>query len=158
MPQASTTLAHRAVSPGHCGAVGAQGHSLGSLFERVAQVRQAFCRRECDPQLLARLYLLYNPVPDVERFVARALRTFPKYCCGLASVYLRHALGEGVVTCGLYGGDPHSFLLRHDGIIDITADQFGGPEVYVGPLRLPWRTRVKPPSPAEQPPGRAWAG
>jgi hypothetical protein len=26
-------------------------------------------------------------------------------------------------------------------VVDITADQFGGPAVYVGPLAEPWSTR-----------------
>jgi hypothetical protein len=130
------------VNRGYPSAPEQDGRGSESLLDRVTSVRRALSSRECDPVVLARLYQRYNPVPDVEAFVGHALRIFPRLCCGLASVYLRHCLKEGVVTCGSYGDEPHSFLLRRDGIVDITADQFGGPEVYVGPLKAPWHIRA----------------
>lgn len=90
--------------------------------------------------LLADLYARYNPVPDLDLFLAIAKRTFPRGCCGLASLYLRHQLG-GTVTRGTYDGKTHTFWADGDLIADITADQFGGPAVYVGSMTYPWLFR-----------------
>jgi hypothetical protein len=106
--------------------------------EVAVETREQLTGRTCDPALLARLYSLYNPLADAEAFVARALDMFPRLCCGLASVYLRHCLGEGTVAYGSYEGERHTFLATRGCILDITADQFGGPEIYVGRLGLPW--------------------
>ncbi len=114
------------------------GASLAEYRRVAVQTREALERRTCDPALLAHLYGRYNPVSDVQGFVARALDMFPRLCCGLASVYLRQRLGEGAVRCGSYGGALHTFVTTRGLVLDITADQFGGPEIYVGPLALPW--------------------
>ncbi len=90
-------------------------------------------------QLLRRLYLDYNrEIEDIDGFLDRAARLFPKGNCGLASVYLRHVLGIGEVVKGRYYGKPHTFLLVDVRILDITADQFGGPSVYIGDFTQPW--------------------
>ncbi|MBI5532814.1 MAG: hypothetical protein HY898_08880 [Deltaproteobacteria bacterium] len=109
-------------------------------------MRSEFERRAVSRDLLARLYMAYCPIPDIDGFVERAGQLFPRLNCGLCSVYLAHVLGAGTAARGRYGGVNHTFLsLGGDGIVDITADQFGGPRVYVGPLRQPWwRGRARP--------------
>jgi hypothetical protein len=88
--------------------------------------------------------------PDRAQRVLRSdMSTFPDPCCRLASVYLKHVIGYGEVTDGMYGNGTREDGLHvfwsdvpreNDTIIDITGDQYpGGPKVYVGPLRLPWR-------------------
>ncbi len=112
--------------------------SRGRLFEAARQARQKLRHGRVDQQLLAQLYHEYNPVPEVGAFVQQAIGMFPRLCCGLASVYLRHRLGQGVVHGGSYGGQPHTVLVVRDWVLDVTADQFGGAPVYVGPLVAPW--------------------
>jgi hypothetical protein len=91
-----------------------------------------------DRDLLVDLYHAYNPaVSDAERYVEVALEMFPLGNCGLATVLLQHYLGGEIVN-GSYDGRAHTFLLLYGLVVDITADQFGGPEVYVGPLQAPW--------------------
>jgi hypothetical protein len=92
--------------------------------------------------------------------VENALRGFPVSACETATAELRHRVGRGEIIVGSYGQDdgghydheqeryvdgyfeygarPHTFLgmgstaLAPSTIMDITADQFGGPKVYVG--------------------------
>lgn len=91
-------------------------------------------------ELLIELYREYKDVGDVSQFVSIAKNIFPQSNCGLASLYLKKKLG-GKVVRGKYGKHNHTFLLVENIVIDITADQFGGPRVYVGPLQLPWALR-----------------
>jgi hypothetical protein len=107
------------------------------------EARQAFEANIIARPLLRKLYLEYNPsVLDVDNYLDFAARIFPKGNCGLASIYLQHQLGVGKVVEGTYclerSIEPHQFLKVGELIIDITADQFDGPAVYVGPLELPW--------------------
>ncbi len=108
-------------------------------------IRRELQERRCDAALLVELYRGYNPLADVEAFVQRALGMFPRLCCGLASAYARHRLGGGRIAQGRYGHEGHTFLRVRDWIVDLTADQFGGPEVYVGPIRSPWSLNGPPP-------------
>ncbi len=107
------------------------------LLAAARKARRELRLGRVDRGLLARLYHGYQPIPEVRRFVERGLGMFPKLCCGLASVYLRHRLAEGVVHCGSYAGQPHTVLVVRGWVVDVTADQFGGPGVYVGPLVPP---------------------
>ena len=109
-------------------------------FKAVAfQARREFECRSVSRQLLSKLYLVYNPeVGDVESFLDQAELRFPEGNCGLASLYIRHLLQEGSLVRGHYRSDSHTFLALGVLIIDITADQYGGPEVYVGPVTTPW--------------------
>src|SRR5262245_25798387 len=101
--------------------------------------RKAFEDQTIPTALLGNLYLEYNPdVGRIERFLRRAAETFPTYNCGLATVYLKHVYGGGEVVNGFYDGHDHTFLKLGGMAVDITADQFGGPRVYVGTLDLPW--------------------
>ena len=110
------------------------------LEPTVACVRGDFEAGRVDARLLADLYRGYAPVPDPETFVSEAVQMFPALCCGLASVYLQFLLGAGAIVRGRFGRSNHTVLeIPEQGlIIDITADQFGGPAVYVGPWREPW--------------------
>ncbi len=108
--------------------------------ETAHQTRKQFEAGIADQKLLIELYREYADVGDTVRFAKKAKDIFPNGNCGLASLYLKKQLG-GEVVQGKYGEHNHTFLLIGDTVIDITADQFGGPEVYVGPLQLPWALR-----------------
>jgi hypothetical protein len=108
------------------------------LFCIAWRARLDFESGRTPPDLLKRLYGAYNPsVGKVHSFVACARKLFPHLNCGVASVYLQHVLGMGSVVTGAFAGQLHSFLLYHHNlVIDITADQFGGPRL------LRWRAAV----------------
>lgn len=113
---------------------------LTELREIAQAVRKDFESGRIDEKVLQGLYEGYNPIIDVGLFVRRSRDLFPALNCGLASVYLRDVLGEGEVRQGSYNGENHTFLLiQGKTLVDITADQYGGPAVYVGPIKKPWR-------------------
>ncbi len=112
--------------------------SYKSLFVEATKVRQLFQNRLIARPLLRRLYLSYNPEVEIETFLEHAEILFPKLNCGLTVVYLQYTLGEGNIRNGSYKGQGHTFLIVENTVMDITADQFGGPQVYAGPLILPW--------------------
>ena len=113
--------------------------ALTDLLELATEVRAEFEAAQIPPELLAWLYRQYNREVEAATFVAEAAKLFPRLNCGLACVYLRHRLGLGRIIRGRYGDEAHTFLLVHGRtVMDITADQYGGPPVYVGPLVLPW--------------------
>lgn len=82
-------------------------------------------------------------------FVAAALSNFPRRADAdvVASCYLRQRLQQEGLTewpvvwhHGGYERAQHTYVLLGGlAIADITADQHGGPEVYVGPIEEPWR-------------------
>ena len=111
-----------------------------SHARRIAtQVRRRLEEGSVDHIQLEKLYAGYANVPRVPLFVRRARKLFPNLNCGLASILLQHELQEGEVVNGKYGAENHTFLLIHgDTVVDITADQYGGPSIYVGTLREPW--------------------
>ena len=105
----------------------------------VEDDRRAFETKNVDEALLAELYAKYADVGDAALFVKRALGSFPELACGAATVYLRHRLSAGAIVQGKYDRENHTFLQMEDGtIVDITADQYGGPKTYVGKLQPPW--------------------
>ena len=108
-----------------------------NVQEIVQEVRKKFERAEIEKSELVRLYSIYNPNVDSSIFVEEAIKIFPKLNCGLASVYLQELLG-GEIVRGYYDGYPHTYLLLSGQVIDVTSDQYGGPKVYVGELKLPW--------------------
>ncbi len=112
---------------------------MKSVRNIAVHARELFDAQQIDTARLASLYQKYHFLEDITKFVAKGMKSFPHLCCGLASVYLREEIGFGQVVYGKYHSRRHSFLLI-DGrlVIDITADQFGGPRVYVDALRLPW--------------------
>jgi hypothetical protein len=106
---------------------------------KVAEVaRKAFETNSISRKLLIKLYSHYNPDVEINSFLDDAAKLFPAMNCGLASVYLQHKLHQGEIVYGSYDGHNHAFLSLGETIIDITADQFGGPKVYVGPPEKPW--------------------
>lgn len=110
-----------------------------ALTQLAQETRSAFECGNIDPAMLKRLYAHYNPaVKDTARFIKKASSLFPAANCGIASLYLRYKLGAGKIVQGAYSGEGHTFLLIEGFVVDITADQFGGPAIYVGPLEKPW--------------------
>ncbi len=109
------------------------------LKEIAKEARRSFEERKIKSSLLEELYSKYSPIQDITLFISRAIDSFPSSNCGVASVYLHHILGEGEVVQGKYAGNNHTFLMIGSKVIDITADQYEGPTVYVGPIKTPWK-------------------
>lgn len=119
------------------------GEAIYTIMATAIEARQAFEQHEVPKPLLRSLYLEQNPsFLDIDRYLDFADRIFPTGNCGLATVYLKHLLGEGELADGEYITNSHQFLEIGKLVVDITADQFGGPKVYVGPLELPWSLRA----------------
>jgi hypothetical protein len=91
----------------------------------------------------------------LERGAANAVSNFPDEACQVATDELLHRIGYGEIINGSYQltgrrafNDfwPHEFLdvgktsLADRTILDITADQFGGPAIYIGEWIRPWST------------------
>jgi hypothetical protein len=120
-------------------------HSAQELYDIAAQGRLDFETGTADAKL-PRILKLYVPqraedwISDLPLLRAH----FPKYNCDLTAPYLRHQYGWGELLYGYYDGKIHTVLdlgktvLADETIADITADQFGGPTIYVGPLVMPW--------------------
>ncbi len=110
-----------------------------ALQSTARNVRHQFEMNEINTAILKKLYRSYAVVPDIDSFISEAISIFPKLNCGVASVYLQHVLKRGTIVNGSFNGQNHTFL-RSDSniIIDITADQYGGPDVFVGEMREPW--------------------
>ncbi|MDO8590198.1 MAG: hypothetical protein Q7R69_02905 [bacterium] len=109
----------------------------------VGDVRRAFETKSVDEALLAELYGAYADVGDTALFVKQILGSFPHLACGAATIYLRHRLGLGAIIQGRYGEENHTFFQMDDGtIVDITADQYGGPKTYIGKLQPPWSLKT----------------
>ena len=107
-------------------------------MDTANKARRDFEQKNIDVELLTTLYSQYNRVPNVESFIQKALDIFPKLSCGVATVYLRYAIGEGEIISGKYKTSGHTFLLINDRLLDITADQYDGPKIYVGKPGIPW--------------------
>lgn len=115
------------------------------LFNKAIEVRSKFESNAIPYDELAEAWLEYKPsTTDIGSFITHAMMIFPRNNCTLASVYLRKCLGIGDIQKGFYNQYRHAVLgvstaLDYNSlIIDITADQFEGPRVYVGPLISPW--------------------
>lgn len=112
---------------------------MDEIIAVAQQARDDFTGKNIDTKLLRELYLAYNPNVDIESFLRDAKYLFPSLNCGLASVYLQYKLG-GYIVRGKYLEYSHTFLLLQGNlVVDITADQYSGPEVHVGNLDFPWR-------------------
>jgi hypothetical protein len=111
--------------------------STSSISKTAYRTRKAFESRTVSDKFLAKLYGKYADVEDVFSFVQKAKDLFPLGNCGLATLYLKEKIG-GEIVRGKYGGHNHTFLRIGETIVDITADQFGGQKVYIGPLQAPW--------------------
>ncbi len=123
--------------------------SLCEMEKIVTETRILFENHEVNRQLLQSLYHDYNPgLENLNLFVEKAEELFPYLNCGLATVYLRELLKTGRIINGNYKDNNHTFLLLENDvnkifIIDITADQYGGPSIYVGPLQAPWTLNLQ---------------
>ena len=104
------------------------------------RVRKEFEKISMDVMKLTKIYDKYNKIENTENFVKQGLAQFPKLNCGLASSYLQDKIG-GEIIKGKFGDNNHSFLKLGKNIVDITADQYGGPKVYIGPLIKPWSVK-----------------
>lgn len=104
----------------------------------VVEVRAAFEAGSHDDCIAAAAYRAYTSMADIELFLRRARALFPALNCGLCSAYLRSVLGRGSIVRTTYNGHPHTVLAIDSVIVDITADQFGGPPIYVGAAMPLW--------------------
>lgn len=116
-------------------------------IEDIALVARAAFETRTVPRPILRsiLSLSFAPgasISELDPILDLFEDVFPYENCDLATGYLQHQLGEGELTIGAFNGRPHVFLSLFVGLervaVDITADQFGGPPVYVGPLQAPW--------------------
>lgn len=103
----------------------------------IENIRMKFEQRRISKLELAQLYSEYNSQVNGKIFVEEAEKIFPKLNCGLATVYLHKMLG-GEIVQGQYEGNNHTYLLLNGEVVDITADQYGGPKIYFGELKSPW--------------------
>lgn len=111
------------------------------LISFAEETRKQFELGLVSKELLKYLYGSFNPKSNPDEFIPRALEIFPKLNCGISCLYLQHLLQKGIMINGSFGHYSHCFLVVDDQVMDITADQYGGPRVYVGPLKKPWSTR-----------------
>jgi hypothetical protein len=120
---------------------------ISRIMSEAAVARHELASNTVDRKLLADLCLPYASSfgGNVDHFLDRTLPNFPDGNCGVASIYLKHRLEGGELRNGTFHGLTHVVLdlsevvLQYDDLIsDITADQFGGPKIYVGPMRDPW--------------------
>lgn len=111
---------------------------MNSIKQIAHDSRYAFEQKTINTALLKKLYKKYTTIPNIDIFLQQAQHLFPHLNCGLASVYLKNILPTSQIIQGSYKGNPHTFLLFKKTIIDITADQYGGPKIYIGPLKQPW--------------------
>lgn len=113
-------------------------NTIKNLEVIATAARADFESQHIDRVLLRELYVMYAQVADVSYFLDQAAQRFPEGNCGLASVYLQHVIGDGDVRYGRYSGLGHTILVVSGVGVDITADQFGGPRVFVGGLAEPY--------------------
>ena len=117
--------------------------TVEKIYEAAAKVRNEFESQSVDRDLLWVRYCRWNPAAwryDKNRYLDLAAASFPLGSCGLASAYLwgEVDVGEGQPKSVYYRGYEHTVLLGRIAMVDITADQFGGPRVYIGPMLDPW--------------------
>ena len=108
--------------------------------EEIAfKIRLDFENQKIDENELGELYQRYNSIKSIDSFIQIGKEVFPNLNCGLATVYLKKLFPDSEIIKGKYGDNNHTFLLLDERVVvDITSDQYGGPRVYVGPLRNPW--------------------
>lgn len=110
------------------------------ILEIATATRRSFEDGSLDYELLAERFQQWFPKNNDPKYYAELTKTeFPAGCCGPASAYLRSEIGKGDITYGSYQNMGHLVLkISKKEIVDITADQFGGPAIYVGSLQYPW--------------------
>ncbi|HVV67264.1 MAG TPA: hypothetical protein VHB72_04330 [Candidatus Saccharimonadales bacterium] len=118
--------------------------NIKEVYRVAKEVREGFEQRSFDPEVVWARYCSW--VPDARhwdrgKFLDLANTSFPLGCCGLASAFLSKEVdvGYGQPEHIYYKSYPHTVLLGDIAMVDITADQFGGPRIYVGPMVDPWK-------------------
>ena len=113
---------------------------IKEIEKSVSEIRKDFEEGKVNYNNLKILYQDYNKIDDINNFIDKSKSLFPNLNCGLASLYIINKLRQGRIIKGKHKNDNHTFvLLKKDIIIDITSDQYGGPKVYIGELKEPWR-------------------
>jgi hypothetical protein len=122
-------------------------YAVKDLHTIAGEARSAFESGQVTVDMLIGLYsnIENRRVQDLGRLAVEIdylLPYFPYQNCEYASVYLGSQVGQGQMLCGYYDFRPHKVWdvgpVVGETIMDITADQFGGPPIYIGPLVLPW--------------------
>ena len=108
----------------------------------IKLIRNSFERQSIDLSLLKKLYKKYNNIDNIDKFINDGVNMFPKLNCGITSLYIKHILKGGRIINGEYKKENHTFLMYKNNIIDITAEQYGGPKIHVGPLKYPWKIKT----------------
>lgn len=122
------------------------------LAHLAKEVREEFTSRTIAPATLFEIITLHSPhiLAGLQKQIAlkacgSIINCFPAYSCDGAAAVLRERAGYGEIITGSYTRyECHAFLgigataLGMDTIVDITADQFGGPEIFVGQIVPPW--------------------
>lgn len=119
---------------------------MSQAVDIAYEARAAFEQMTISRALLRKVVRLsyIEEIPDelVDEYIDLLALAFPFENCDLATGYLLEQYGQGELIIGTYDRVPHVCLGLFVGlekiIVDITADQFGGPPVYVGPLVAPW--------------------
>ena len=115
-----------------------------SEIKDVAErVREIFEKKKLRPRsrevIKRRLSRLPLEESRIDEMINKAVEQFPREACIIASLYLNIRLRHrGLIVIGSYQEKPHTYIVLDGVIVDITADQFGGPRVYVGPIKEPW--------------------
>ncbi len=112
------------------------------LIYIAQESRRIFERKEVDLTHLTELYMRFFRKKNAEDMISFSIEMFPNTCCYVATLFLKEQLKGSRYISGGYKRFNHDFLEYRGRILDITADQFGGPRIYVGPLVLPWRART----------------
>ena len=112
--------------------------SMDEIKTIAESIRAEFENGTIPLNLVKSLYQSYNPLENIDIFFDEARKLFPKGSCGIASVYLNAQIKGSRIIRGRYNEKKHTFLLVNNNIVDITADQYGGPKVYIGPIVSPW--------------------
>ncbi len=112
---------------------------LEKIKKIAKKVREKFERGNISKELIKKLYIEYRLIQNVDSFFKRADQLFPNLNCGIASVYLKRKIKDSKIVQGKYKDNNHTFIITQDNlIVDITSDQYGGPKIYVGPIKSPW--------------------
>jgi hypothetical protein len=112
---------------------------ITSIRRIALKARTDMEQHRVDETRLKKEYREYSNTKNIDTFFEKARYLFPKLNCGLASVHLKSEIRKSKIVNGKYGRHNHTFIIINRKIVvDITADQFGGPPVYVGKLEHPW--------------------
>ena len=123
------------------------------------QARRDFDNKSVDVQYLKSLvekhlpYIAENYKDGLTQWIEQSVANFPIDCCEIGAAVLLDRVGEGEIAHGRYEREPigphnirksHTFWTQAETpgktalMADITADQYGGPPIFVGSLKRPW--------------------